>query len=117
MGRQHVGAAVNIVSYYCGALPLGIYLAKNGWSLAGLWVGQCVALYLVGIAEWAIVAFTDYGKQVRYALERLDSGERAEQGLEDSLGDDGGYQDHPRHCKMNFGSSPDSDPPAQRQQS
>ncbi|KAI4130726.1 MAG: hypothetical protein LQ347_003269, partial [Umbilicaria vellea] len=27
MGRQHTGAAVNIVSYYCGALPLGIYLA------------------------------------------------------------------------------------------
>ncbi|KAI6826004.1 mate family transporter [Hortaea werneckii] len=96
MGRQHVGAAVNIVSYYCGALPLGIYLAKNGWGLAGLWVGQCIALYLVGIAEWAIVAFTDYGKQVRYALERLDSGERAEQGLENGLGDDDGYQDHPR---------------------
>jgi MATE family multidrug resistance protein len=47
MGRQHVGAAVNIVSYYMGALPLGIYLAFHGWGLAGLWVGQCIALYLV----------------------------------------------------------------------
>jgi MATE family multidrug resistance protein len=46
MGRQHIGAAVNIVSYYCGALPLGIYLAFHGWSLAGLWVGQCIALYI-----------------------------------------------------------------------
>jgi multidrug resistance protein, MATE family len=47
MGRQHVGAAVNLVSYYMGALPLGIWLAFHGWGLAGLWVGQCIALYLV----------------------------------------------------------------------
>jgi len=47
MGRQHIGAAVNIVSYYCGALPLGIWLAFHGWGLGGLWVGQCIALYLV----------------------------------------------------------------------
>lgn len=37
-GRQHIGAAVNIVSYYCGALPLGIWLAFHGWGLEGLWV-------------------------------------------------------------------------------
>lgn len=30
MGRQHIGALVNILSYYCGALPLGIYLAFHG---------------------------------------------------------------------------------------
>ncbi|TKA32765.1 hypothetical protein B0A50_00990 [Salinomyces thailandicus] len=82
MGRQHVGAAVNIVSYYCGALPLGIYLAKHGWGLSGLWVGQCIALYLVGVAEWAIVAFTNYRKQVDYALKRLDAGDRAERGVD-----------------------------------
>ncbi|KAK5136847.1 hypothetical protein LTR08_001769 [Meristemomyces frigidus] len=88
MGRQHVGAAVNIVSYYCGALPLGIYLAKHGWGLSGLWVGQCIALYLVGIAEWAIVAFTNYEKQVSNAFKRMDSGERAEQGAADGVTDD-----------------------------
>ncbi|KAH0253574.1 mate family transporter, partial [Aureobasidium melanogenum] len=48
MGRQHVGALVNIISYYAGALPLGIWLAFHGWGLAGLWIGQCIALYLVG---------------------------------------------------------------------
>lgn len=88
MGRQHVGAAVNIVSYYCGALPLGIYLAKNGWGLAGLWVGQCIALYLVGIAEWAIVAFTNYEKQVENAFRRMDPGERAEHGTADGVPED-----------------------------
>ncbi|KAI5370180.1 putative multi antimicrobial extrusion protein [Septoria linicola] len=80
MGRQHVGAFVNLGAYYCGALPLGIYLAFNGWGLAGLWVGQCIALYLVGIAEWAIVAFSNWDKQVDNAFERMDAGDVAEQG-------------------------------------
>ncbi|KAH8782445.1 mate-domain-containing protein [Hyaloscypha finlandica] len=80
MGRQHIGAAVNIVSYYMGALPLGIWLAFHGWGLAGLWVGQCIALYLVGAIEWVIVAWSDWEYQVEKAFERMDSGERAEIG-------------------------------------
>jgi len=80
MGRQHIGAAVNIVSYYMGALPLGIWLAFHGWGLAGLWVGQCIALYLVGAIEWVIVAWSDWDHQVEKAFERMDSGERVENG-------------------------------------
>lgn len=80
MGRQQVGAAVNIVSYYCGALPLGIYLAFHGWGLKGLWVGQCIALYLVGFVEWAIVSFCDWDGQVRKAFERMEEEERLEGG-------------------------------------
>ncbi|KAI9877224.1 MAG: hypothetical protein M1830_004482 [Pleopsidium flavum] len=80
MGRQHVGAAVNIVSYYCGALPLGIYLAFHGWGLKGLWVGQCIALYLVGLLEWAIVAFSNWDWEVKKAFARMDDGERMETG-------------------------------------
>lgn len=82
MGRQHIGAAVNLVSYYCGALPLGIYLAFHGWGLAGLWVGQCIALYLVGALEWVIVAFSDWDKQVRKAFERMDHDDMAERGVQ-----------------------------------
>jgi MATE family multidrug resistance protein len=80
MGRQHIGAAVNIVSYYMGALPLGIWLAFHGWGLAGLWVGQCIALYLVGGIEWIIVAWSDWEYQVLMAFKRMDHGERAENG-------------------------------------
>jgi multidrug resistance protein, MATE family len=54
IGRQEVEAAVNIISYYCGALPLGIWLAFHGWGLPGLWLGQCIALYLVGINDEGI---------------------------------------------------------------
>jgi MATE family multidrug resistance protein len=80
MGRQHIGAAVNLVSYYCGALPLGIYLAFHGWGLGGLWVGQCVALYIVGIAEWVIVAFSNWEYQVEKAFDRMDKDDLVESG-------------------------------------
>lgn len=81
MGRQHIGAAVNIVSYYCGALPLGIWMAYHGWGLSGLWIGQCIALYVVGVAEWAIVAFSNWDKEVRKAFDRMESDERVEIGV------------------------------------
>lgn len=80
MGRQHIGAAVNSLSYYAGALPLGIHLAFNGWGLEGLWIGQCIALYLVGFIEWGIVAFSDWNLQVRKAFERMDESTQIEAG-------------------------------------
>lgn len=82
MGRQHVGALVNFVSYYCGALPLGIWLAFHGWGLGGLWVGQCIALYIVGGLEWAIVAWSDWEGEVKRAFGRMDINERVEAGVE-----------------------------------
>ncbi|PKS12526.1 hypothetical protein jhhlp_000733 [Lomentospora prolificans] len=81
MGLQHVGAAVNLVSYYCGALPLGIYLAFHGWGLKGLWVGQCIALYLVGTLEWVIVALSNWEKEVEKAFMRMDKADQVERGL------------------------------------
>ncbi|KAK0614028.1 mate-domain-containing protein [Immersiella caudata] len=80
MGRQWVGAVVNLVSYYCGALPGGIYLAFHGWGLAGLWVGQCVALYLVGALEWVIVGMSDWEAEVERAMARLEEGGIGDQG-------------------------------------
>ncbi|KAK4230279.1 mate-domain-containing protein [Podospora fimiseda] len=84
MGRQWVGALVNVMSYYCGALPGGIYLAfHQGWGLVGLWVGQCVALYLVGVLEWVIVGMSRWEKEVKRAMARLEAG-----GLISSSGND-----------------------------
>lgn len=73
MGRQWVGAVVNCVSYYGGALPAGIWLAFHGWGLKGLWVGQCVALGLVGVLEWVIVGMSDWQEEVVRAEKRLES--------------------------------------------
>ncbi|KAK3686084.1 mate-domain-containing protein [Podospora appendiculata] len=74
MGRQWVGALVNLVSYYGGALPVGVYLAFHGWGLQGLWIGQCVALYLVGALEWTIVGLSKWDKEVQRAMARLEAG-------------------------------------------
>lgn len=72
MGKQWVGAVVNLASYYAGALPLGIYLAFNGWGLSGLWMGQCIALYLVGALEWLIVGLSNWKRECSKALDRLE---------------------------------------------
>ena len=72
MGRQWVGALVNCISYYGGALPGGIYLAFHGWGLAGLWIGQCVALSLVGVLEWIIVGLSNWDNEVQKAVDRLE---------------------------------------------
>ncbi len=74
MGKQWVGALVNLVSYYGGALPTGIYLAFHGWGLGGLWLGNCVALYIVGALEWGIVGLTKWDKEAEKAIERLQAG-------------------------------------------
>ncbi|OJJ78908.1 uncharacterized protein ASPGLDRAFT_70493 [Aspergillus glaucus CBS 516.65] len=74
-GKQHVGAAINIISYYCSALPFGIWLSRHRFGLVGLWIGQCAALYTTALAEWAIVCLSDWDKEVLRALERLDDGE------------------------------------------
>lgn len=97
MGRQHIGAAVNLVSYYAGALPLGIYLAFHGWGLGGLWVGQCIALYLVGALEWAIVLMSNYDVQVKRAFERMDSEEIMEGGLAEGQTNGGADSSEPPH--------------------
>ncbi|KAF7898151.1 hypothetical protein EAF00_004597 [Botryotinia globosa] len=82
MGRQHVGAGVNFISYYCGALPLGIWLAFHGWGLGGLWVGQCIALYIVGALEWIIVAWSNWEGEVKRAFGRMEVDDRIEAGIE-----------------------------------
>ncbi|CAK7239637.1 MAG: ethionine resistance protein [Sporothrix thermara] len=74
MGRQWVGALVNLVSYYGAALPGGIFLAFHGWGLAGLWLGQCVALFLVGLLEWVLVGWSNWPGEVRRAFDRLEAG-------------------------------------------
>ncbi|CAM1504784.1 Fc.00g023750.m01.CDS01 [Cosmosporella sp. VM-42] len=74
MGRQWVGALVNCISYYGGALPGGVYLAFHGWGLSGLWMGQLVALSLVGILEWIIVSLSNWDAEVQKASDRLEDG-------------------------------------------
>ncbi|KAH9976445.1 MATE efflux family protein [Lactifluus volemus] len=72
LGRQHLGAAFNIVAYYILALPIGIMLAfRAGYGLQGLWIGQVVALFIVGTCEYAVVWLgTDWDYEVEKGIRR-----------------------------------------------
>ncbi|CDO70829.1 hypothetical protein BN946_scf184801.g21 [Trametes cinnabarina] len=73
-GRQHLGAFFNLIAYYVLALPMGITLAfhpKIHLGLQGLWIGQVVALFIVGISEYAVVwVGTDWSWEVQKGIER-----------------------------------------------
>lgn len=72
-GRQHLGALFNCVAYYVLALPLGITLAFHPGSalgLQGLWIGQVVALCIVGLGEYYVVWRTNWQVEVKRGIER-----------------------------------------------
>lgn len=71
-GRQHLGALFNIIAYYVLALPMGISLAfLTDLKLQGLWIGQVVALSLVGMGLYTVVwKGTNWEKEVQKAVER-----------------------------------------------
>ncbi|TFY70742.1 hypothetical protein EVG20_g2271 [Dentipellis fragilis] len=76
LGRQHLGALFNLVAYYVMALPMGLALAFH-WHLGlqGLWIGQVVALFIVGIGEYVVVWLcTDWEKEVERGIERNNVG-------------------------------------------
>jgi len=73
-GRQHLGALFNIIAYYILALPLGITMAfhpKLALGLQGLWIGQVVGLFIVGIGEYFMVWLgTDWDVEIKKGIER-----------------------------------------------
>lgn len=52
-----MGTVIDIISYYCSALPPGIWLSRHGFGLVGLWIGQCDTLYAMALAQWDIICF------------------------------------------------------------
>ncbi|KAL4062494.1 MOP flippase [Scleroderma citrinum] len=73
-GRQHLGAVFNIIAYYVLALPIGITLAFSARAhlgLSGLWIGQVIGLFTVGISEYLVVWLgTDWDKEVQKSILR-----------------------------------------------
>jgi len=48
-GNTRTPMVCNLVFYWFAGLPLGVLLAfRFGWGAAGIWVGLCVALVLIG---------------------------------------------------------------------
>ncbi|KAG0698195.1 MATE efflux family protein [Suillus ampliporus] len=71
-GRQHLGAMFNLVAYYILALPIGITLAfKTGLGLQGLWIGQVIGLFIVGLSEYGVVWLgTNWDREIQKGIKR-----------------------------------------------
>ncbi|KAF8448854.1 mate-domain-containing protein [Boletus edulis BED1] len=80
-GRQHLGAFFNIIAYYVLALPIGITLAfRQHLGLQGLWIGQVIGLFIVGISEYGVICFgTNWDKEVEKGIIR-NAGEAKQRG-------------------------------------
>ncbi|CCG82375.1 Uncharacterized transporter C4B3.13 [Taphrina deformans PYCC 5710] len=60
-GRQHIGGILNLVGYYLMAIPLGLVLCfKVGLGLAGLWIGMCVAIWVISLIQAYYVLSVDW---------------------------------------------------------
>ena len=60
-GKQHIGGILNLIGYYIIAIPLGLVLCfKLRMGLAGLWIGMCVAIWLISIVQAYYVLKVDW---------------------------------------------------------
>ncbi|KAG1860551.1 MATE efflux family protein [Suillus tomentosus] len=71
-GKQHLGAVFNLVAYYILALPIGITLAfKTDLGLQGLWIGQVIGLFTVGLSEYGVVWLgTNWDREIQKGIKR-----------------------------------------------
>lgn len=60
-GRQNIGGILNLVGYYVIAIPLGLVLCfRADLGLAGLWIGMCVAIWLICLFQTYYVLQVDW---------------------------------------------------------
>jgi multidrug resistance protein, MATE family len=72
-GKQALGALLNLSAYYVLGIPFGLLLTfKVGMQLMGLWIGLTVALvYSTVVGLWLCLK-TDWDKEVRKVVERME---------------------------------------------
>lgn len=103
-GRQRLGAAIYLVGFWGGTLPLcwilstmGGTVGGGGGALRGMWVGLAVGKAAVTAVMLAVAAATDWADQATRALQRL--GHPAAVPLaEEGRGQDVGYGSH-QECR------------------
>ncbi|KAJ2894496.1 ethionine resistance protein [Coemansia aciculifera] len=73
LGRQAIGAWINIPSYYIVGLPLGLYLTYGAPSMGvvGLWIGITVAATMTSSGQSAICLATSYAREVERCIAQV----------------------------------------------
>lgn len=60
-GRQKIGGILNLISYYCIALPCAFTFAFYfKLELVGLWLGMIIALFFVSTLQYYFVLASDW---------------------------------------------------------
>lgn len=62
-GQTRIGGIVTLLSYYLVGIPLSIYLtfySKFRGTINGLWIGNCVALIIIGVVQSYYALFADF---------------------------------------------------------
>ncbi|PIA19431.1 MATE efflux family protein [Coemansia reversa NRRL 1564] len=90
IGRQNLGALINLPTYYLIGFPLGLYLTYGAPNLGvvGLWYGLCVGVGLAVAMQLLICARTDWAFEVRRCMVRVSEDHRSLVGARKPTSDD-----------------------------
>ncbi|PPR06453.1 hypothetical protein CVT24_002614 [Panaeolus cyanescens] len=89
IGKQFLGALLNLSAYYIFGIPLGIWLAfKADYGLHGLWIGLTASLVYAAVGGTWVCLRADWNEEVDKVLERLRKEREGEQKLNAGLSDD-----------------------------
>ena len=77
LGKQHMVATFNIISYYGIGLPAGLYLTKEyNWGLVGIWSGVVISGIVKSMAEAILILFfIDWKQECLVAAKRINKQE------------------------------------------
>ncbi|KAK2744835.1 hypothetical protein FQN57_004159 [Myotisia sp. PD_48] len=71
LGRQSIGGYVQLISYYCVAIPISMATGFGlKWHLWGLWGGVAIGLFLVSAIEIVFLLRADWERSVEDARKR-----------------------------------------------
>lgn len=80
IGKQFLGALLNLSAYYVIGIPFGVWLTfRWDMGLPGLWVGLTVSLVYCSFFGTGVCLKTDWDRQVEKVNMRLQADERARQ--------------------------------------
>ncbi|KAF9041212.1 multidrug/Oligosaccharidyl-lipid/Polysaccharide flippase [Panaeolus papilionaceus] len=72
IGKQFIGAMLNLSAYYIFGIPLGIWLAfRADFGLHGLWIGLTISLIYSAVGGTWICLRADWNAEVQKVQERL----------------------------------------------
>ncbi|KAH6900841.1 mate-domain-containing protein [Coprinopsis sp. MPI-PUGE-AT-0042] len=72
VGKQFLGALLNLSSYYIIGIPFGIWLAfRRDMGLHGLWIGLSISLLYSSVFGTIVCLRTDWDRQVEKVVKRM----------------------------------------------